>query len=134
MNPPWFDKRVPYVLEIPAVVHGISAEPLLGAIDGNRYVESLDWVITGFESQNGARVCDPNHSRILCDQSVAAGVAFFFKQHGEYLDATEAKLLLGQDVPGRTVEAHDLIFIKVGTDKSGCLLDGKEWKQFPKVA
>jgi len=133
-NQEWFNKRVPYILEIPALVRGISAEPLLGSIDTSRYINSLDWVIAGFESQYGARVCDPNHARTLRDQCVSADVAFFFKQNGEYLDATEARNLLGDDVPGRTVEAHNLVFIKVGTDKSGCLLDGEEWKQFPKVA
>jgi protein gp37 len=37
-NQEWFDKRVPEVLKIPAVVHGISAEPLLGAIDARKYL------------------------------------------------------------------------------------------------
>jgi protein gp37 len=34
----WFDKRVPALLKISAAVHGISAEPLLGAIDARRYL------------------------------------------------------------------------------------------------
>lgn len=42
--------------------------------------------------------------------------------------------LMPKIVKGRTVEAHNLVFIKVGKDKSGRLLDGEEWKQFPKVA
>lgn len=130
----WFDKRVPFMLDIPAAVHGISAEPLLGAIDTSRYIDSLDWVIAGFESQHGARVGDPNHARGLRDQCVAADVAFFFKQNGEYLEANEAKRLLGESLPKHKVEAHGMEFFKVGKGNSGSLLDGREWKQFPKVA
>lgn len=37
-NQEWFDKRVPYLLRVPAAVHGVSAEPLLGAIDGSKYL------------------------------------------------------------------------------------------------
>jgi protein gp37 len=37
-NQEWFDKRVPHLLKIPAAVHGISAEPLLGVIDARKYL------------------------------------------------------------------------------------------------
>jgi protein gp37 len=32
-NQEYANKRIPHVLQIPAAVHGISAEPLLGEID-----------------------------------------------------------------------------------------------------
>lgn len=170
-NQEWLDKRVPYLLDIPAAVHGISAEPLLGALDvskylkvpcsvcdgeqslpvpirggykpchncfdsknGQGYANSLDWVIAGFESQHGARVGNPDHARSLRDQCKKAGVAFFYKQNGEFLEESEAQKLLGENVPARKIEAHNLVFIKIGTKQSGCLLDGEEHKEFPRVA
>jgi protein gp37 len=51
-----FDRRAASAMEVPAVIHGVSLEPLLGPVDiwkpGTRYglTGSLDWVITGGES------------------------------------------------------------------------------------
>jgi protein gp37 len=42
----------------------------------------LDWVIAGGESGAGARPMHPDWARSLRDQCAAAGVPFFFKQHG----------------------------------------------------
>ena len=66
------DLRIPILLRIPAVVHGISAEPLLGRVDlrdwlptdtiGGVEMETwLDWVICGGESGQEAR---PMHPRL----------------------------------------------------------------------
>jgi protein gp37 len=44
----------------------------------------LHWVIVGGESGPGARPMHPGWARILRDQCAAAGVPYFFKQHGEY--------------------------------------------------
>jgi protein gp37 len=68
---------------VPAAVHFISAEPLLGAI--NMRADELnpawlDWVIAGCESGPGARPCDAAWLRSLRDQCDVAGVAFFLKQ------------------------------------------------------
>lgn len=47
-------------------------------------VPRLDWVIVGGESGPGARPMHPDWARSLRDQCQAAGVAFFFKQWGEW--------------------------------------------------
>lgn len=100
------DARIPVLLAAPAAVHFLSAEPLLGPIDltgeyltarlGNypfpwlpdehrtKIVEMLDWVIVGGESGRHARPMHPEWARSLRDQCAAAGVAFFFKQWGEW--------------------------------------------------
>lgn len=89
-NQEYADKRIPVLLEIPAVVRFISYEPALGPItlseawlpevNGGDYEPTLDWVICGGESGPGYRKMDPQWARDVRDQCKAAGVAFFFKQ------------------------------------------------------
>lgn len=88
------EARVPYLLRTPAAMRGVSAEPLLGAMDLFSHsflkwndnvpmaerVPCLDWVICGAESGPGARPMDPEWARSLRDQCKAAGVPFFMKQ------------------------------------------------------
>ena len=100
------DERIPLLLETPARVRFISAEPLLGEIDlrmlhhdhitnvnaltGRHGMEwplegktnKLDWVIVGGESGPGARPMEKDWARSLRDQCVEANVPYFFKQHG----------------------------------------------------
>lgn len=86
----WADVRVPLLLDTPAAVRFVSAEPLLGPINllvrdeqqhGTR-LEGLDWVIVGGESGRGARPMDLGWARSIRDQCEAAGVAFLYKQQG----------------------------------------------------
>lgn len=97
-NQHWADERIPLLLETPAAVRFISAEPLLGSVDlpigrassrcecgeirQNCGCHSLDWVIVGGESGPGHRPFDPEWARSLRDQCAAAGVALFVKQLG----------------------------------------------------
>jgi protein gp37 len=88
------NKRIHELLQIPAAVHWISAEPLLGPIDltakwcektetaheCDTVVSRLDWVVTGQESGRGTRSMDLDWVRSLRDQCKAAGAAFFMKQ------------------------------------------------------
>lgn len=48
----------------------------------------LDWVVAGGESGPDARAMHPDWPRALRDQCAAAGVAFFFKQWGNWRPAT----------------------------------------------
>jgi hypothetical protein len=55
-------------------------------------------------------------------------VPFFFKQWGEWVSVSE--------VAGPGVHRHFLdgaTVRRTGKKLAGCLLDGKEWKQFPEV-
>lgn len=103
----------------------ISAEPLLGEIDLSEWIqeEILSWVVAGGESGGNARVMNPNHARQLRDQCVAAGVKFFFKQWGHYMpvlaDINEPSMWDGMKMKA------------VGKKKSGRILDGREWSEFP---
>lgn len=75
------DERIPILLDTPAAVRWISAEPLLGPINLH---ERLDWVVAGGESGPNARPMHPDWLRSLRDQCNAAGVDFLFKQWGEW--------------------------------------------------
>lgn len=105
------DARIPHLLDTPAAIRFISAEPLLGPVDlqsmdgdiwdaarnaltgrwrwagGPTRTETspLDWVICGGESGPGARPMHPDWARSLRDQCAAADVPFFFKQWGAWL-------------------------------------------------
>lgn len=97
------DERIPLLLETPAAVRFISAEPLLGPVDLSRFrkdrcdacgdepadcghglgrinVTGLDWVIAGAESGPGARPAQLAWYQSLRSQCTEAGVAFFMKQ------------------------------------------------------
>jgi protein gp37 len=91
------DQRIPILLETPAAIRFVSAEPLLGPIslglnlgvplaDGTRWGGSkplLDWVIVGAESGPRARPMDLAWARSLRDQCAATGVPFMLKQTAE---------------------------------------------------
>ena len=94
-NQKYADERIPLLLQTPAAVRFVSAEPLLGPIDFNR-IESLcetwrrgitigtylDWIIVGGESGPNARPCDVANVRWIVRQCQATKTACFVKQLG----------------------------------------------------
>jgi protein gp37 len=77
------DERIPLLLQTPAAVRFISAEPLLGPIDVHLWMltsPALNWVIVGGESGHGYRPMNPDWARDLRDQCTSAGVPVFVKQ------------------------------------------------------
>lgn len=134
------DERIPKLLEIPAKVRFLSCEPLLGSLEltcglpiykeADRVTERcglsgqiidvrpgrgwqkhsgnmhpwIDWVICGGESGQKARPMHSDWARSLRDQCGAVKIPFFFKQWGG-----------------------------VNKKKSGRLLDGREWNEFPRT-
>lgn len=72
------DARIPILLETPAAVRFISAEPLVQRID--LHYPDLDWVIVGGESGPSPRYMNLDWARDLRDQCADTGTAFFFKQ------------------------------------------------------
>jgi protein gp37 len=76
-----FVERADYLRLVPAAVRFISAEPLLGPLDGLD-LTGIDWLIAGGESGPKHRRCDPDWVRGLRDRCDSEDVAFFFKQWG----------------------------------------------------
>lgn len=108
------DERIPLLLQCPAAVRWISAEPLLGRVDlcehlgmwWNQTMGSFEgsgqrinvhprggpgigWLVAGGESGIGARPMHPEWARSLRDQCAAAGVPFLFKQWGAWQPISE---------------------------------------------
>lgn len=151
----WADIRIPALLDTPAAVRFISAEPLLGPIDifMNSSIDrdpGLDWVIVGGESGHRARPMHPDWARVLRDECVDAKIPFLFKQWGEWThvdrrDAREGDVwVIGeglQSVPWRSdtegAEAHrwgphrDEVMRRIGKKAAGRELDGRTWDEFP---
>ncbi|MEN4419792.1 phage Gp37/Gp68 family protein [Mycobacteroides chelonae] len=128
------DLRIPALLDTPAAVRFISAEPLLGPtmfllrwLHRQGYDRRIDWVIAGGESGPGARPMHPDWVRTLRDQCVATGTAFLFKQWGEWAPAPE--------LPGMGSAIHvfdDGVHVqRYGKRNAGRTLDGRTWDQYP---
>ena len=119
--------RVDILRQIPAVVHFVSYEPALGSL-GDVDLTDIDWVIAGGETGPGARPAHPDWFRSLRDQCTSAGVAFWFKQRGEWAwEYPEAADLSHMDET-YLAGTH---FYHVGRRRAGHLLDGREWKELP---
>jgi protein gp37 len=173
--------RVTALLQTPATVRWISAEPLLGPLvahckdchgtgirgkdDGDGWVvgtpcldcigtgwtglnlTGIDWLVVGGESGPGARPMHPDWVRDLRDAAKAAGVAFLFKQWGEYIHS------VGEESPAWNREPD--LFVsdtghvgtseqaleqgwssqgmwRVGKRAAGRQLDGRIWDEYPR--
>ena len=104
-----FVHRADYLRQVPAAVRFISAEPLLGPLDGLD-VTDVDWLIAGGESGRGHRRIDAEWVRALRDRCGAEGVAFFFKQWGGARSKSGGRVLDGRtwdEMP--TVRGHELL-------------------------
>lgn len=140
------DLRIPALLDTPAAVRFVSAEPLLGPIDLHTdpikdgapfWGSQLDWVIVGGESGPGARPMHPDWVRSLRDQCVGAGVPFLFKQWGEYvphfpLEGRNPDVWIEgpSDFPDMTSKTG---MWRVGKKRAGRELDGRTWDQYPEA-
>jgi protein gp37 len=94
-NQPEADRDISKLLAVDASVRFLSIEPLMGPMDISNFLSAkqlhdidggpfIHWVIVGGESGHHARPMHPDWVRSLRDQCTAAGVAFFFKQWGEW--------------------------------------------------
>jgi len=131
------DRRIPHLLARRATVRFVSAEPLLGPIDFTAIGPRLDWIIVGGESGPGARPMHPDWARSIRDQCAAAGVPFFFKQHGDWLATSDDNGEIsygshprhGWDIDGPT----EAWAYRVGKTRAGRLLDGIEHNAMPEA-
>ena len=139
------DRDIQRLLKIKARFHFLSIEPLLSKIDltFNDYsdgmivqkMHSVNQVIVGGESGHDARLAHPDWVRFLRDQCEAYGVAFLFKQWGEWepRDVVESELAESLEVQGKYIYFDGCHFVKVGKKKAGRVLDGKTHTEYPVV-
>jgi protein gp37 len=107
----------------------------------------LNWIIVGGESGPDARPMHPNWVRSLRDQATSAGVAFHYKQWGEWAPWEGAGIGI-PGINGRRINDHgqditcipelwcgdhvtDAYVYPIGKAKAGRLLDGRTWDEFP---
>ena len=105
-----FVHRADYLREVPAAVRFISAEPLLGPLQGLD-LQGIDWLIAGGESGPRHRRIDPTWATELRDGCLAEGVAFFFKQWGGHRPNSGGRQLAGRhwdDMPTPKHRRRDL--------------------------
>lgn len=132
--------RADYLRKVLAMVRFVSAEPLLSALP-SLDLTGLHWLIAGGESGQGARPADPGWFKDLRDRCQAAGVAFFFKQWGQYagqyrdvrggdLSTLEGEIVYRDFEDATTPHAYR----RVGKHAAGRLLDGREWNQLPNAS
>lgn len=81
-NQAMLEKRSRELARIPAVVRGLSCEPLLEQLDFNGCHCTLDWVIFGGESGKDARMCNIDWIREGLRQVKERAVPCFVKQLG----------------------------------------------------
>ncbi len=91
---PYWNRRVRRLMQVPAVVHFVSVEPMLGpVVMGDLRPE---WVICGGESGHGARPMIGKWAFDLMRECQLADVPFFFKQWGGVNKKEAGRLLNGQ--------------------------------------
>lgn len=135
------DERIPLLLQTPAAVRFVSAEPLLGPIDFKATPQPdcdrkaiINWVIVGGESGPKSRPCDVAWIRSIVAQCKTAGVPCFVKQLGGRPMASEQ----GADRHGQTDtplrrawrDAHGGWPIDLRDRKGG---DPSEWPEYLRV-
>ncbi len=166
------DEFLPILLATRAARHVVSVEPMLGPVDLTPWLYSvgvpgtcydinhewwhppgscrhcrpaLSWVICGGESGPQARPMHPEWPRALRDQCAAAGVAYFYKQVGEWIEMdangglpappTKHALVLldGSAEPDGDVRDYpgSAMMWRVGKRAAGRLLDGVEHNGWP---
>lgn len=150
------NERIPHLVDIPAKVHFLSCEPLLGEIDFravpgfNRVNQDLTgwWIIVGGESGHGARPMHPKWARDILRQCASAGVPFFFKQWGEWAPRTIGIGSFNSNDPhgiDRLVSVGGMPYCfqeyagdgavpmsRVGKHAAGDILDGVRYQEFPR--
>lgn len=169
------DERIPLLLKTPAVIRFLSCEPLLGPIQlgiGGDFYDygvgkdesggpKIHQVIAGGESGKDSRPMHPEWAMDLRDQCQEAGVAFFFKQWGDWQPRgdehgcwsvkdsipgkeqrhvfytphpnmhTPVTVLRSTPHPERGEYYHQWMMQRVGKHAAGRILDGRTWDEFP---
>lgn len=141
-QPEW-DRDMPKLREAGRVLGArfifASVEPMLGPID--TCGDLPDWAIVGGESGAHARPMHPDWARQIRDQCAAAGVAFFFKQWGEWAPTGDWYAYHPISLPIRAWDGSKWSddgniegewVARIGKSRAGRLLDGVEHNAMPR--
>jgi protein gp37 len=133
------DRRIPLLLQTPAAVRFVAAEPLLEALDlkpgtwlgadpgpASNGGQRIDWVVAGGEISAAAQPCHPDWVRGLRDQCARGGTPFFWTQWGEHVPVS------GVEVPTAEEPAAMTWKRRAGLPPSR-RLDGRLHEAFPRA-
>jgi protein gp37 len=132
--------RIDEMRKVPAVVYGVSAEPLLGPITlPQKFLDlgETGWLITGGESGPKSRTKnDGAWHWDLMRQCDPAGVPFFFKQHGTYIGMERLTKVLAEVMKNKTFETKEEEKAAKKVEKARLehmFFDGKVYQNFPVI-
>lgn len=145
------DSRCADFKSIDAAVKFVSYEPALGPVDWTGW-EFVDQIISGGESGPGDRPSHPDWHRVTRDFCQENNIAYFFKQHGRWVEMGQVGALACKSVDNyqRGLLSHGKLdgqafrqaspwgalgpkMLGVGKKRAGRLLDGQEWNEYPEV-
>ena len=121
-NQHFADHRIRFLVDVPCQYRFLSCEPLLGPVNLSKHIEALHWIIAGGESGGQARPTHPDWVRGVRDQCVNAGVAFHFKQWGNWYP---------QETARSAYDRERMSFVRMSKKKAGRILDGRTWDELP---
>lgn len=101
----------------------VSYEPAIGPVDFAGW-EFVDLIISGGESGHEARPSHPDWHRTTRDFCARHGIAYFFKQWGEWAPKKLQSI-------GRSLAFPADIMDRVGKKAAGRTLDGREHSEWP---
>ncbi len=141
------DERRPLLSEIAARGWStwVSYEPALGPVDWAGW-EFIRWMVSGGESDKGprARPSHPDWHRSTRDWSALHGIAYLFKQWGDWAPVIRVTAGAGWvvrtlgnmiiDKAWSTPFGDSQLMAPIGKKAAGRLLDGVEHNGFPEVA
>ncbi len=111
--------RIDYLRNTKAKIKFLSLEPLLGSLP-DLNLQNIDWVIVGGESGFKARLIKKEWIIEIRNQCKKQRIPFFFKQWG--------KPEFNENKNDPTINSNHR-----NHAKGGCLLDGKMYRELPKV-
>lgn len=112
--------RIDLIREVDAAIRYLSVEPMTAPL-GKVNLAGIHWVITGGESGPKARPMDWRWAADVRDQCLDAGVPYFHKQWGKWQNNPVAHR---GEAAVKRYDPHG---------KGGCKLDGREWKEWPRL-
>lgn len=117
----------------------VSNEPALGPIDWTGW-EFVKQIISGGEACPGSRPSHPAWIRATRDFCVPRGIAFFFKQWGDWIPADEVPAAYADTYSSKrrgsrnpSCVVDDTLLVRVGKKVAGRLIDGRTWNEFPQT-
>ena len=131
------DERREDLRATPAAVKFVSYEPALGPVDWTGW-EFVDQIISGGESGPGSRPSHPDWHRATRDFCADNGIAYFFKQWGDWFRYGEIDAEGHQNSVTKGEKAgywHEWpageFSVRIGKAKAGAHLDGREHREMP---